>query len=369
MSITVKILIIGSIVLSLNAFSPQSSYSSRQRISLLRQAKFQFQLHAVQNHDGRSVAELLSATMISQDKRDTEKIKNIMSALETSYEANPSTSRFTPLLGLYEVRTVITANPKDNPVGGKWTRSQQLFRTRATFQHLLPLNSTGHSQLQNDMAVAEAINIVSLDALKGLLRIIIILRGDAIPLSSDERNQMNTNRTITPLTNLALRAMFDPPRIYLGRRRRKRGGEACYSYFPVQIGPSSSVILDTTYCDSKIRIGRGGTSGSYFLFETTNKEEASEYKALMEIHTRTKRTIAKLAMLVSVSLYSTLFGFAKVNKLGPSTTMMNTALWFLKRISIGVTLTSGIALLLLLFSSGGIERDGVSQSQMSGIVK
>ena len=126
------------------------------------------------------------------------------------------------------------------------------------------------------MAVAEAINIVSLDALNGLLRITVILRGDAIPLSSDERNQMNTNRTITPLTNLAVRAMFDSPRIYVGYRRRKReqGGEPFYSYFPLQLGPSSSVVTNTTYSDSKIRIGRGGTSGSYFLFVTTNKEEA-----------------------------------------------------------------------------------------------
>ena len=108
--------------------------------------------------------------MISQDKRDTESIKSIMSALEKSY-----LNIFTPLLGLYEVRTVITANPKDNPVGGKWTRSQKMFRTRVTFQHLLPLNSTGHSQLRNDMAVAEAINIVSLDALNGLLRITVKL--------------------------------------------------------------------------------------------------------------------------------------------------------------------------------------------------
>ena len=312
--------------------------------------------------------ELLSATMISRDKKDTESIKSIMSALEKSYLADPSQSNiFTPLLGLYEVRTVITANLKDNPVGGKWTRSQKMFRTRATFQHLLPLNSTGNSQLQNDMAVAEAINIVSLDALNGLLRITVILRGDAIPLSSDERNQMNTNRTITPLTNLAVRAIFDSPRIYLGYRRRKReqGGEPCYSYFPLQIGPSSSVVLDTTYCDSKIRIGRGGTSGSYFLFVTTNKEEASEYKALMDLRTRTKRTIGKLAMLASASLYSTLFGFASVNKLIPSTTVMHTAMWFLKQISIGVAMTSGYHLLLLLFSSGGIERDSVSHSQMS----
>jgi hypothetical protein len=365
MSITVKILIIGSIVLSLNAFSPKSSYSSRQQMSLPRQAKFQ--LH-VQNRDGNAaVEELLSATMISHDNRDTDKIKTIISSLESSYNVDPSPSRFTPLLGLYEVRSVITANPKDNPVGGKWTRSQSLFRTRATFQHLLPLNSTGYSQLQNDMAVAEAINIVSLDALNGLLRITVILRGDTIPLSSDERNQMNTNRSITPLTNLAVRAMFDPPRIYLGKRRRtrERGGEPCYSYFPLQLGPSSSVVLDTTYCDSKIRIGRGGTSGSYFLFVATNEEEASEYKSLMDLRTRTKGTIAKLATLASVSLYTTLFGFARVKKLIPSTTIMRTVMWFLKRISIGLAMTSGIALLLLLFSSGGIERDGVSQSKVS----
>jgi hypothetical protein len=123
--------------------------------------------------------------------------------------------------------------------------------------------------------------------------------------------------------------------------------------------------LDTTYCDSKIRIGRGGTSGSYFLFVATNKEEASEYKSLMDLRTRTKGTITKLATLASVSLYTTLFGFARVKKLIPSTTIMYTVMWFLKRISIGLAMTSGIALLLLLFSSGGIERDGVSQSKMS----
>jgi hypothetical protein len=61
----------------------------------------------------------------------------------------------------------------------------------------------------------------------------------------------------------------------------------------------------------------------------------------MDLRTRTKRTIAKLAMLVSVSLYTTLFGFAGVNKLIPSTTIMHTAMWFLKQLSIGVAMTLG----------------------------
>ena len=95
----------------------------------------------------------------------------------------------------------------------------------------------------NYNSVAEAVNVVSLDALNGLLRIAVILRGDAVPLSSDELLELNSNRTITPLTNLAVRAYFDPPRIYFGKRKDINK----YSYLPLQLGPTSSVILDTTY--------------------------------------------------------------------------------------------------------------------------
>jgi hypothetical protein len=155
--------------------------------------------------------------------QDRDALKSTVSALETSsLNSNisniKSQSRFDPLARLYEVKSVITANQNDNPVGGKWTRSnglaQKLFRTRTAYQHLLPFNSTGQSSfLRPEEAVAKAINFVSLDALDGLLCITVILRGDAVPLSIEEQFRMHANQTIAPLTNLAVRAVFDQPRI------------------------------------------------------------------------------------------------------------------------------------------------------------
>jgi hypothetical protein len=65
------------------------------------------------------------------------------------------------------------------------------------------------------MAAQGMTTVVSLDAFDGLLRVTVILRGDAVPLSIEERFQMNANRTIAPLTNLAVQAVFDQPRIFL----------------------------------------------------------------------------------------------------------------------------------------------------------
>ncbi|KAL3767296.1 hypothetical protein ACHAW5_001701 [Stephanodiscus triporus] len=261
-------------------------------------------------------SELLSLLSTNIDignagQKSTDAIKSTISNLEASFlNSNMSNiddespSRFDPLIGLYEVKTVITENPKENPVGGKWTRSnglaQKLFRTRAAFQHFLPFNSSGQSQLLHpEEAIVEAINIVSLDALDGLLRVTVVLRGDTVPLSIEERRRMNTNRTIAPLTNLAVRAFFDPPRIFLGRRLRRGGGE--YSYLPLKVGPASSVVLDTTYCDGLVRIGRGGTSGTCFLFVSTNEEEAFEYSELMKLPSKKRSAIGKLGMIMAAS--------------------------------------------------------------------
>ena len=363
------------------------SISGRQ-IPLARRTTEQFQLKA---HAASSeLLSLLSRNIdFSNADQDRDALKSTVSALETSFlNSNisniESRSRFDPLVGLYEVKSVITANHNDNPVGGKWTRSnglaQKLFRTRAAYQHLLPFNSTGQSSfLRPEEAVAEAINVVSLDALDGLLRVTVILRGDAVPLSIEERFRMNANRTIAPLTNLAVRAVFDQPRIFFGSRR----GENKYSYLPLNIGPVSSVVLDTTYCDRLVRIGRGGTSGTCFLFASTNAEEASEYAALMTIPTVQRRSaIGKMGMIMAASLYIT-FGCAGAEKLVPYASMLKSAIanseitaatlrfrkrsrpltFMALRIFGGITSAmSGILMMVLLFSSGGIERDGVSRS-------
>jgi hypothetical protein len=42
------------------------------------------------------------------------------------------------------------------------------------------------------------------------------------------------------------------------------------------IGPVTSVVLDTTYCDRLVRIDRGCTSGTCFLFASTIADEVSD---------------------------------------------------------------------------------------------
>ncbi len=145
----------------------------------------------------------------------------------------------------------------------------------------------------------------------------------------------------------------------------------------------SSVVLDTTYCDRLVRIGRGGTSGTCFLFASTNAKEASEYAALMTIPTVKRRSaIGKMGMIMAASLYIT-FGCAGAEKLVPYASMLKSAIanseitaatlrfrkrsrpltFMALRIFGGITSAmSGILMMVLLFSSGGIKRDGVSRS-------
>ena len=145
---------------------------------------------------------------------------------------------------------------------------------------------------------------------------------------------------------------------------------------------NSRVVMNTTYCDSLVRIGRGGTSGTCFLFALTNAEEASEYAALMTIPTVKRRSaIGKLGMILAASLYIT-FGCTGAEKLGPYTSILNneitnsgitaaslrslkqsrTLTFMALRIFGGITLAMLVILMMLLFfSSGGIERDGVSR--------
>merc|ERR1712086_657640 len=135
-----------------------------------------------------------------------------------------------------------------------------------------------------------------------------------MPLSSEELIQMNTNRTITPLTNLAVRAHFDQPRIFFGKR--KKGKE--YSYLALKLGPISSVILDTTFYDKMVRVGMGGTSGTRFVFTATTVEEAREYEALLSQPTsgNKKKVLTRLSGVMAASLYVAFGSRAGAGKFG-----------------------------------------------------
>jgi len=304
-------------------------------------------------------------------------LMNEVSSLESSFMSDgeiDDPKRFNPLLGLYEVAKVLSKNKRENPVGGKWTRksglAQKIFRTRKTFQHILPYNSTGLARYDEETAVAEAINVISLDSPDGLLRATVILRGDVIPLHMQELKEMNTNRKIDLLTNLAVRANFDPPRIFLGKRMLVRPNE--FNYIALQIGPVSDVVLDTSFNDKNVRIGMGGTSGTRFIFKRTTDNEAREYASLLQQPLAQKRKL--LGIMTSVFAVCNYVAFGngikvavamspKSRLLAPliaSLKVANSVVGGLIRLIAGATgLVAGLTALLVAFSSGGIEREGM----------
>lgn len=363
---------------------------------------------------------LLTILTSENEERSSTTITDCIANLEASFEdSNDSTvtnssssnniERFNPLIDLYRVQYVQSSNnnnnnKKNNPVGGQWTRSngfaQKIFRTRKSYQHLLPFNETGLSSSRiiddnysdtDGVIVAEAINVISLDALDGRIRASVLLRGDAMPLSSRELEQRNSNcnRTMTSttrptLSNLAVRACFDPPRIVLGIRRNKNG---LYSYLPLKLGPTSDVVLDTTYYDDTVRIGMGGTSGTRFVFVRTKKDEeedeANEYKALLALPLASKvKVMSRLGVIMATSMYIASGGIGLVNlwkrlsvfgslvkphrinligrifKGNGASASVHLIMIGSIRILAGIaSLLTGLLLLLISFSTGGIERD------------
>lgn len=280
---------------------------------------------------------------VSASPQNQTLIKSQITDLEASYDYKPAdddATRFTPLVGLYDVSATLTARPNDNPVGGKWTRSngimQKFLRTRRTFQHILPVNDTGRGNLfgQGQKVVGEAVNVISLDALFGWIRIYVILRGDAVPLTLEERT--NTTQLKQPLSNLAVKALFDPPRIFFGRRGRLN----------LKIGPQTSVLLDATYCDPLVRIGMGGTSGTRFVFGRCpgGDTEANEFRGLL-----LQKPVQKLKALVALGCLTS--GGLYVAIAGHASRMLRVLLGG------GLSLFSSLLFGLVAFSSGGIEED------------
>ena len=308
-------------------------------------------------------------------------LRNEVSSMESSFVSKQEDiKRFNPLIGLYEVASVITNNDKENPVGGKWTRSggfaQKILKTRKTYQHILHYNSTGLARYDGETSVAEAINVVSLDGLGGLLRATVILRGDVVPLTPQELKEMNMNRTINLLSNLAVRANFDAPRIFFGRRNPT--GEDAFKYLPLQLGPLSDVILDTSFNDQFVRIGMGGTSGTRFIFTRTadDDKEALEYRALLKQPPAKKPKL--LGIMTSILLASFYVAFGNgiklVSAISPSfltkSSVFTPLVTLLSVVKMSVTgliriiagasgLLAGLGAVLIAFSTGGIEQDGL----------
>jgi hypothetical protein len=239
------------------------------------------------------------------------------------------------LIGYYNVSYTLTSNSKDNPVGGKWTRSQSLWNIKRTMQHVLPLNSE-----KNDAAVAQVVNLIYLECLWGILPIWIILRGDAVLISKDNNEQVQEQyskkkrqQLVPNLSKRTVRAYFDKPRIALGK-------------VLISFGPTSSVVLDTPYMDNRIRLGVGGTSGTKFVFRRLpkdDKEAIDAWKWILEKPSMITKNNSSLSLLI-VGLLSS-YGWTILRGVSKYVSGISA---FLSFASLG----------LVLSSTGGIETRG-----------
>jgi len=284
-------------------------------------------IHASASEADEKVDRLLE--LVDVEEVDTEangqEIQSVVLSLEQV--TDPTDTNFTALLGNYNVTHVIPSKPDEKPVGGKWSRGpvQALLKTRRTLQHLLTPKHSG--------SVAEAVNVITLSALRDSFRIHVILRGDAYELTEQERDNIVEERE-TPggLSPRTVRADFDPPRIVLARQNS--------SLLNLSVGPPSSVVLDTPYCDGRVRVGKG-SRGSWFVFKRCYDDEADEWRAW--IAQRPVRKATALAVLGGCFG----IGIAGCNAKG---------IWRVGGVALSAV--SFVAGTMIGFSSGGIEQGG-----------
>ena len=277
---------------------------------------------------------------LQQEPRNATALADAVEALDTMGTpvlSDDDPQRFAALEGLYEVSHVQTVKAGENPVGGKWTRPSGLLRKfwptqRRSFQHILPRgNRINVTTATGSLlpTVAQAVNVISLEALWGKWRATVLLRGDVVALNATER----TTDTYRPLSNRAVRALFDPPRIIFGKTGR---------WVNVNIGPQTSVLIDTPYLDQQVRLGLGGRSGSRFVFTKCPDDdaEANEFRALLQQPPMAKaKVLTVLASVVATSLYATLRRKSLAFRL----------------VTVSVAASTSVMAALIAFSGGGIE--------------
>ncbi len=315
------------------AWSAQA-FVGRPRIPLSRQpfrsSGSSFQSTAAKDGLVDQLIDCIDKSEHSDSDDNHKQVKDIISRLSNDTTSNTTDVDFNSLIGYYNVSCTLTSHPQDNPVGGKWTRNgstRYLWVIRRTLQHVLEKRPDSIP-----MAIAQAINVIRLDLLFGRIPVWIVLRGDAVPVCTDDNNQAKATVLLPDLSSRAVRVYFDRPRIAFGK-------------FVFSLGPTSSVVLDTPYVDSRIRIGKGGTSGTLFVFRRVEDLEATtEWKWLLDdkqkFITKQKAAIVLGAIGILNALgYKLLDGIAR-------------------SVSLGGTIVSTLCLLWVALGTGGIETRG-----------
>jgi hypothetical protein len=315
------------------------------------------------NADTTAPDQKLVRELASSLRNETAAAKDAGSKQEIDGGATAAAAVFDPLLGNYNVSCAFPPEDKldDRPVGGKWGRSP-LFSIRQSYQHLVGPAAPGTAAREDGGAaaaeapvVAQAVNVIVVRCL--LWTVHVILRGDARALSGDERDRIAQERRGTapgggPLSERTVRADFDPPRIVVTREGPSAAPRqvAKKALLSASLGPRSSVVLDTPYCDSRVRIGRG-SKGSLFVFSRLDPSsaafaESDRWRELLQI-----RPVGKLPLLAA-------FGGVAVAALGASLTLFASGIRAWNRLwSIPLGLVASLFTLGIAFSSGGIEND------------
>jgi len=128
-----------------------------------------------------------------------------------------------------------------------------------------------------------AVNLIRV-LLLNALPISIVLVGLATRLGADDRDAVrrkalesgraarmqggSLESPLPALTANTVRVDFAPPIIALGPPWMQR-------LFKLSAGPSTDVFLDTTFADANLRLGRGATSGSRFVFQRVTEQGAA----------------------------------------------------------------------------------------------
>ena len=171
-------------------------------------------------------------------------------AIEALEEAWAGTDAFSDAQRKYLLRRTEVAyvgqssSVKANAAGGRYRGrvGRALFRTEALFQHVL------------DEGVA--VNVIQFRLLN-LIKGCAVLPGRWSRPSAKMLGTLREEPPSRPLTSNTICVRSDAPRLAFG------GGAGLLN---MQFGPSSEVALDTTYLDDTLRICRGATSGTPFVF-------------------------------------------------------------------------------------------------------
>jgi len=127
-----------------------------------------------------------------------------------------------------------------------------------------------------------AVNLVAF-RLFGVLPGVAVLRGSVRTEDDREALSLKYSRALGPNT---IRADFEAPRVSLGPRS--------WRLLNLRVGPVSTVRLDTTYLDDRVRISRGGSSGTPFIFTASGRTaDADEWRAVYKSKPATAKGLAK----------------------------------------------------------------------------